>query len=519
MSHSEAKISPAMTAASSRTAAGVSTTRVAPRTGYHLLQVCPPGYIHAQALSELADATYYGLRRLGVAVRRDGPPIGGEQQIVLGAHLTGAPGTSDITPGAIIYNTEQVTPESTWLGSAYLGLLRNHAVWDYSERNVSRLRKLDVADVRYVPIGFVPELSRIAPSAEDIDVLFYGSINPRRKYILEELAGRGLKVVHLFGTYGSERDAMIARAKVVLSTHFYESKIFEIVRVSYLLSNFKAVVAECGPDTEVEPDVREAVRAVPYEGLVEACVALVRDDATRKALSERGYQVFSARRFEGTLAATLALTPVPAATESAAPRTLNVGSGKDFRADCFNVDINPAWGPDAALDLANPSLIGSSVPTRRFGAVTIQEDYFDALIANDVLEHIADLTAAMTNSLRLLRPGGLFQILVPYDLGLGAWQDPTHVRAFNENSWLYYTDWHWYLGWTDARFDVISLEFQPSAFGTELAQAGNPRAEILRTPRAIESMRVVLRKRYLQESERRAAEARQPGARNARFKI
>jgi len=142
------------------------------------------------------------------------------------------------------------------------------------------------------------------------------------------------------------------------------------------------------------------------------------------------------------------------AAESVLPRILHIGSGKDFRADHFNIDINAAWGPDAVLNLASPTLIGSRVETRRFGASVIQEEYFDTLIANDVLEHIPDLAGAMTNALRLLRPGGVFQISVPYDLGLGAWQDPTHVRAFNENSWLYYTDWHWYLGWTAARFDV-----------------------------------------------------------------
>jgi len=43
----------------------------------------------------------------------------------------------------------------------------------------------------------------------------------------------------------------------------------------------------------------------------------------------------------------------------------------------------------------------------------------------------------MTNCLKLLRVGGVFKILVPYDLSYGAWQDPTHIRAFNERSWLY----------------------------------------------------------------------------------
>ncbi|HEY4446277.1 MAG TPA: methyltransferase domain-containing protein [Steroidobacteraceae bacterium] len=478
--------------------------------GYHIMQVRPPGYAHADALTELAQATCHGLRRLGAPASLNAPPRAGDRQIVFGSHLLDAQAAAVLPPDAIIYNTEQMTDESPWLGSTYLNLLRTHRVWDYSEQNVLRLRELGVGDAHYVPVGFVPQLVRIAPALEDIDVLFYGSLNPRRQHVLDELAQRGLKVVHLFGKYGAERDHAIARAKVVLSIHFYESKIFEVVRVSYLLSNFKAVVAECGPDTEVEPDLRGAVRGVPYAELADACVALVGDGMERRALGERGYNVFAARRAENILANALGL-PGPPSAPSAVPRMLNVGSGKDYRPDHLNIDINCAWGPDAVLDLASAALIGSQVKTQRFGAVTIQEDYFDTLVANDVLEHILDLTGAMSNALRLLRPGGMFQIAVPYDLGLGAWQDPTHVRAFNENSWLYYTDWHWYLGWTDARFDTVKLEFQPTAFGSELVQASKPLAEILRTPRAVDSMRVVLRKRYLQDSERREAEARQPG--------
>lgn len=483
------------------------------RGGFHVIQVRPQGYAHADALTEFAQAAYYGLRRLGVAVRCDATSAPGEQSIVFGGHLLDAQSSALLPPDAIIYNTEQMSAESPWLGSAYLDLLRRHPVWDYSAQNVARLRDLGVGSARYVPVGYVPELARIAPAAEDIDVLFYGSINPRRQAILDELARRGLNVVWLFGKYGVERDQAIARAKVVLIVHYYESKVFEIVRAAYLLSNFKAIVAECGPDTEIEPDVRDAVRGVPYAGLADACVELLRDTDARRALGERGYRLFAARRFEDILAAALEVPPRHAPAPSTAPRTLHIGSGKDFQPGYFNIDIDAAWDPDAVLDIANPNLIGSVVPTRRFGTVTIQPEYFDSLVANDVLEHIPNLLPAMTNALRLLRPGGVFQIVVPYDLGLGAWQDPTHVRAFNENSWLYYTDWHWYLGWTDARFDVGSLDFTPSVFGVELVKSGKPTAEILRTPRAVDSLRVVLRKRYLQEAERREAEARQPGIR------
>jgi hypothetical protein len=54
---------------------------------------------------------------------------------------------------------------------------------------------------------------------------------------------------------------------------------------------------------------------------------------------------------------------------------------------------------------------------------------------------VRDLPQLMGNFLNLLVEEGELEIVVPYDLSLGAWQDPTHVRAFNENSWRYYCDW------------------------------------------------------------------------------
>jgi len=94
------------------------------------------------------------------------------------------------------------------------------------------------------------------------------------------------------------------RSKVVLSVHFYEAKIFEIVRVSYLLTNTKAVVAECG---RIPWWIRACVRRIhgwPYEGLVDACEKLVRDVNERQALAQRGYRIFAGRREEKFLATT-----------------------------------------------------------------------------------------------------------------------------------------------------------------------------------------------------------------------
>jgi len=155
--------------------------------------------------------------------------------------------------------------------------------------------------------------------------------------------------------------------------------------------------------------------------------------------------------------------------------TLNLGSGKDRRDDCVNADIRADVGADWVMDICKP---------------LDTDKRFDKIIANDVLEHLPDLVAGMTNCRDLLVDGGEMHIHVPYDLSLGAWQDPTHVRAFNENSWAYYTSWHWYLGWED-RFFLKHMEFRLSKFGESLKL---PQDEVLRTPRAVDSMFVILQK-------------------------
>jgi len=184
----------------------------------------PPGYPHAEALAELEETVRYGLEALGQLH----PP----RRIVLGAHLPGYMPEA----GDIIYNTEH--PRSGWWSAEYRDLMRSHETWDYAPEGYGL----------HVPIGYMPQLTRI-PKADpqDIDVLFYGSMNERRAKVVHDLEAAGLNVVTVFGCYGAERDALIARSKVVLNMHYYEPGVFEYVRMSYLWANRKCIVCECPP--------------------------------------------------------------------------------------------------------------------------------------------------------------------------------------------------------------------------------------------------------------------------------
>jgi SAM-dependent methyltransferase len=179
------------------------------------------------------------------------------------------------------------------------------------------------------------------------------------------------------------------------------------------------------------------------------------------------------------------------------PRAINLGSGKSYDSQLFNIDVNPQWQPDTLVDISQPDALDRVHECGRFGSRKLPRGYFERINAFDVLEHVRELTTLMRHCLDLLAEGGKMFVQVPYDLSLGAWQDPTHVRAFNQNSWLYYTDWYWYLGWDQARFDTESIVYIVSPLGQALQNEGLAVDEIIQRPRAVDAMHVTLRKRRL----------------------
>lgn len=59
--------------------------------------------------------------------------------------------------------------------------------------------------------------------------------------------------------------------------------------------------------------------------------------------------------------------------------------------------------------------------------------------AHDALEHIKNSQFLMNEIHRVLAPGGILLSMTPSTDGRGAFQDPTHISFWNENSFWYYT--------------------------------------------------------------------------------
>jgi hypothetical protein len=272
------------------------------------------GYTHSECLREVAETLRFGLRTLGHEARiLDNSVEQNAINVILGAHLLAADENHILIPGSIIYNLEQLAPNFEILGAAslsqnYFALAKKFQIWDYNPHNIAVWNKFGCAHPpRLVEIGYVPELRRIVSSPEqDIDVLFYGSLDDSRSSRLRQLRDTNMKVCVVSGVYGKERDDLIARSKIVLNLHRLETKLFEIVRVSYLLTNSKAVVSDVSPDMG---GYNDAVAAFPPEAIVESCLELVRNDEKRRALERRGFEFFSGRSAAAFLSKVIPATP------------------------------------------------------------------------------------------------------------------------------------------------------------------------------------------------------------------
>jgi glycosyltransferase involved in cell wall biosynthesis len=72
--------------------------------------------------------------------------------------------------------------------------------------------------------------------------------------------------------------------------------------------------------------------------------------------------------------------------------------------------------------------------------IPLPDNSVGVINASHVIEHLKDPIKTMSEIHRVLAHGGWAFIEVPSTDGRGAFQDPTHVSYWNENSFLYYTD-------------------------------------------------------------------------------
>jgi len=151
--------------------------------------------------------------------------------------------------------------------------------WDYSIENIQKFKNLNLRAPKHFQFGYHPKLNRIVSSQQkDIDVLFYGSLNQSRIAILDKIEKTGARITRLFGSFGKERDEYIGRSRLVLNMHQHESKIFEIIRVHYLMNNKKAVISQFDADTKIDPAYRNGLILASQNEIAETCAEFIQSE-------------------------------------------------------------------------------------------------------------------------------------------------------------------------------------------------------------------------------------------------
>lgn len=186
----------------------------------------------------------------------------------------------------LIVQLEQ-TASDRWFDKRYKSVLLNSlGVIEFSRQNLDGLAKHGIA----YPHVFLSYLScfgsrSLDPADKNIDVLFYGDPNcRRRKLFLEQLSSRfSLHVVS--NTFGEQMFDVIRRAKVVVNIHYYDDSNLETTRILECISLGTKVVSESSPDLSEYESLKRLVDFVPVGDVNQLCeavastLAMVDDDS------------------------------------------------------------------------------------------------------------------------------------------------------------------------------------------------------------------------------------------------
>lgn len=95
---------------------------------------------------------------------------------------------------------------------------------------------------------------------------------------------------------------------------------------------------------------------------------------------------------------------------------------------------------DARSGFETVDLLDADIITDLEQRWPFEDNSVGVIRASHIFEHLHDPVHTMNEAFRVLAPGGWLLIEVPSTDGRGAFQDPTHVTFWNENSMWYYTD-------------------------------------------------------------------------------
>ena len=106
---------------------------------------------------------------------------------------------------------------------------------------------------------------------------------------------------------------------------------------------------------------------------------------------------------------------------------LDIGSGPRPRTGFYGLDRQEAPGVDIVADLNQPLAL-------------LPDNCVEHVFSSHALEHVQNLMPLVGEIHRIVRPGGLVEIIAPHFSNPYYYSDPTHVRFFGLYTMSYFVD-------------------------------------------------------------------------------
>jgi len=435
----------------------------------HLSIIQPAGYIHSQGFLDQARYARYQFRRLGAQVTIGKNRLREDSvNIVFGAHL-GFDAALKQRYTCVFLNLEQLGDGGAQVSHSYLDLLRSSAVIDYDERNLAAYgcKPGSVPVVSFQSAPYLAKTPSVPLLDRPIDLLFFGSINDRRKAIFSRIEACGWNV-SMFDhpVYGDERDQFIRQAKAVFNCHFYESSRFEQARAFHTLSLGTPVISE------------RTARTTPPAAFEDA-VTWLADDQLESFFKEEFLSADWLERARSQLNSFALSDAQPAwrvvheyclglfrmnAIRIPKPwrpvqMCLDSGSGQHYQLGWLNLNSEPDSFADLSLDLSQALDLPMRLPSVGGGRIGLADAQMDLIRIRDEVPQMRNPREVMRNLLRLLKPEGRLELLIPCHAIPGLAGDPSRTLTRGDIPRALAIDRFWDHGGLEHRLEITGYDF------------------------------------------------------------
>jgi hypothetical protein len=184
----------------------------------------------------------------------------------------------DITPNKyIVYNFEQFTTDKIW-SESYINFLKKAIyVLDYSISNVYKMNEYGINSyfLPYIPSG-LNKYNELSTTKKDIDILFIGNLNNKRRLWLKELTNEKYSIKIITNLFFEKSIEYFARSKIVLNIHYYGGdSILEVTRIIPALENNCVILTEESHDEYYNYVYKNIVKITDIDNLKDSIINIL----------------------------------------------------------------------------------------------------------------------------------------------------------------------------------------------------------------------------------------------------